>query len=312
MRLAPPPQDVRLPWHAPHAGLVRALSLAATQVAGHERALARALDVDPGAIDLPAGAPDAMDAAALRAAGPLYFASELEAAGLLRCAELVAGLFASGAINQPLGPVSQAIHAFWRGRRERLQADEREAIFARVVEAPHFERLMAALCRAIVAQADNAGADGLRPDLREHVGLGTAAQALAEFLSQRIDAMASIAARDVIDTLNLAIAFLRDRMLQAAFGTHSLWGLVATAPSVDGAMTGNAATVQRHADRGRAGQTVLAWLASNYAGAVIAIDPRDAEAAALVMAAQRWLDAAPATPITQPSMAGAPAALATA
>lgn len=293
MRLAPPPPDVRLPWRPAHAGLLHALAFATSQVAGHERALAHALVFDPGAIDLPDGAPNAMDAAQLRAAGPLYFAAELEAAGLLRCAELVAGLFASGAINQPLGPVAQSINAFWRGRRDRLEAGEREAIFNRVVEPPHFERLMAALCRAIVAQADNADATGVRPDLREHVGLAVSAQALAEFLAQRVDAMASIAVRDIIDTINQAIGFLRDRMLQVAFGTHSLWALVATASSSDGMTAGSTTAAQRHAERGRAGQSVLAWLAANYQSTSLALDPRNAEDMELIMSAQRWLDSAP-------------------
>ena len=296
MRLAPPPPDMRVPWRPAHAGLLRALAFATTQVAGHERALAHALTLDDTAIDLPEGAPNAMDAAQLRAAGPLYFAAELEAAGLLRCAELVAGLFAAGTITQPLGPVSQTIHAFWRGRRDRLQAGEREAIFNRVVEPPHFDRLMTAVCRDIVAQADNADATGVRPDLRENVGLAMSAQSLAEFLAQRMDAMASIAVRDVIDTINQAIGFLRDRMLQTAFGTHSLWALVATAASSDGATPGSATDAQGHAERGRAGQTVLAWLATRYRGTSLALDPRDSEDMALIMAAQRWLDATPLQP----------------
>lgn len=296
MRLAPPPPDVRVPWRPAHAGLLQALAFAASQVAGHERALARALVFDPGAIDLPEGAPNAMDAAQLRAAGPLYFAAELEAAGLLRCAELVAGLFASGAITQPLGPVAQSINAFWRGRRDRLEAGEREAIFERVLEPPHFERLMGALCRAVVAQADNADDTGMRADLREQVGLAASAQSLAEFLAQRMDAMASIAVRDIVDTINEATGFLRDRMLQAAFGTHSLWALVATASASDGGMPASAASVQRHVERGRAGQSVLAWLASNYQGQALVLDPRDDADAQLIMAAQRWLDSAPLQP----------------
>lgn len=304
MRLATPPPDVRLPWRPAHAGLLEALAFASAQVAGHAQALAHALVFDPGAIDLPDGAPNAMDAAQLRAAAPLYFAAELEAAGLLRCAELVGGLFASGAITQPLGPVAQSINAFWRARRERLQAEEREAIFARVLEPPHFDRLMAALCRAIVAQADNAGMQGVVPDLREQVGLAASAQALAEFLAQRMDPMASIAVQDVVTTLNQALGFLRDRMLQAAFATHSLWALVATAGSADGATPGSATTVQRHADRGRAGQAVLAWLAEHYSAGSIALDPRDPATTTLIMSAQRWLDAmpAPAAAAAPPSM----------
>jgi hypothetical protein len=293
VHLAPPPPDVRLPWRPPHADVLRALAFAVSQVAGHERAVALALALDDAAIDLPDGAPDALDAAQLRAAGPLYFAAELEAAGLLRCAELVAGLFASGTITQPLGPVAQSINAFWRGRRDRLQAAERQAIFDRVLEAPHFERLMGALCRAIVAQADNADATGLRSDMREQVGLAASSQALAEFLAQRVDAMASIAVRDVIATINQAIAFLRDRMLQAAFGTHSLWSLVATASSADGTAPASASDAEGHAERGRAGQSVLAWLAGNYARESIVLDARDAATAELVMSAQRWLDATP-------------------
>lgn len=293
MRLAPPPPDVHVPWRPAHATLLHALAFATSQVDGHERALASALMFDPGAIDLPDGAPNAMDAAQLRAAGPLYFAAELEVAGLLRCAELVAGLFASGAITQPLGPVAQSINAFWRSRRDRMEEGEREAIFNRVVEPPHFERLMGALCRAIVAQADNIDDTGLRPDLREQVGLAASAQALAEFLAQRVDAMATIAVRDIIDTISQAIGFLRDRMLQAAFGTHSLWALIATASSRDGITPGNASTAQSHAERGRAGQSVLAWLASHYQGASITLDPRDAADMELIMTAQRWLDAVP-------------------
>jgi hypothetical protein len=307
MRLAPPPPDVRVPWRPAHAGLLQALAFATTQVARHEQQLTRALMFDEGAIDLPDGAPNAMDAAQLRAAGPLYFAAELEAAGLLRCAELVAGLFASGAISQPLGPVAQTINGFWRGRRERLDAGEREAIFQRVIEPPHFDRLMGALCRAVVAQADNAPDGIVRSDLREHVALASAAQALADFLAQRIDAMASIAVRDIIGTINQAIGFLRDRMLQVAFGTHSLWALVATAPTGDGTQSGNAGAVQGHAERGRAGQTVLSWLATNYQRGSLALDPNDAADIDLIMAAQRWLDALPAQPVAP--AAGTPPSL---
>lgn len=285
MRLKPPPPDVCVPWHGAQADLLRALSTALSAVATHERTLSRALS-DLGAIDLPDGAPNAMDTAQLQAAGPLYFASELEVAGLLRCAELVAGLFASGTITQPLGPIAQQVNTFWRGRRERLEAIEREAIFARVIEAPHFDRLMGALCEAITAQADGS-------DLREGVSLSTTAQSLAEFLAQRVDPMASIAARDIVDTINAAIGFLRDRMLQTAFGVHSLWSLVAvTADAQDGG-TARPGDVQRHVDRGRAGQTVLLWLSANFADHTLRLDPNNADDVALIMSARRWLDAAP-------------------
>ena len=292
MRLKPPPPDVCVPWSGAQGELLRAVATALSAVATHEHAVVRALS-DLGAIDLPDGAPNAMDAAQLQAAGPLYFAGELEQAGLLRCAELITGLFASGTITQPLGPIASQLNRFWRGRRERLEQVEREAIFARVLEPPHFDRLMSALCEAIVAEADGS-------DMREGVTLATTAQSLAEFLAQRVDPMASIAARDLVDTINSALGFLRDRMLQAAFGVHSLWSLLAVSANTDAQLgpASNAGDVQRLAERGRAGQAVLLWLAGHYAESNVAREMSNADDTALVMSAQRWLDAAPRVPVS--------------
>ena len=130
VRLATPSPDRRhavppVPARHEYADLMRGVATALSALAAHERALARAMEL--GDIDLPPGAPNAQDRAQLQAAAPLYFASELEAAGLLPTAELVAGLFASGAITQPLGPAAQLLHTFWRHRRERLDAKERDA-----------------------------------------------------------------------------------------------------------------------------------------------------------------------------------------
>ncbi|WP_056180700.1 hypothetical protein [Lysobacter sp. Root604] len=295
MRLAPPPPDIVIAPRHEHEPLLRALALSLSALE-RQSALVIALSADPleGAIDLPPGAPNAMDRAQLQAAAPLYFAAELEAAGLLPTAEQIAGLFASGAIVQPLGPGAQLINTFWRARRERLDASERQAIFARVIETPYFERLMAGLCEAIVAQADGG-------DLRERVALETACGALGEFLALRMDPMATLAARDIVANINLALGFLRDRMLQAAFAVNSLWQLVAVAGTQQGL---SASGVQRRVDQGRAGQTVLLWLAEHYADAAPRIAADDYE---LIGAAQRWLsgrDAAPA-PAAAPALSAA-------
>jgi hypothetical protein len=258
-----------------HTGLLVALATA-LQALGPGTGLARGLS-DLGAIDLPDGGGGAIEPERLQAAGPLYFASELENAGLLPTAERVAGLFASGALTQPLGPAARLVNAFWRGRRERLEAAERRAVFDRVVEMPYFVQLMRALCEAIVAQADGS-------DLREQVRLGGAASAMAEFLDQRLDPMAMMAAAELVANIQAAIGFLRDRLLQAAFGTRSLWQLVAISGAAEGMDAGR---VQKHVDLGSSGQTVLLWLARGGRDAAPRVDPGDL---ALVGAAQRWLD----------------------
>ncbi|MCA1714521.1 MAG: hypothetical protein LC715_05170 [Gammaproteobacteria bacterium] len=290
-----PPPDVCLYPLQDHGDLLRAVATSLAVLDAHERRLATALAM-LGDIDLPPGAPNALDQAQLQAAAPLYFASELESAGLLPTAELVAGLFASGAITQPLGPTAQMINAFWRGRRERLDANERNAIFARAIEAPYFGSLMAALCEAIVVQAEDR-------DMRKGVTLENTAQNLGEFLAQRVDAMAAIAARDIVDNINAALAFLRDRLVQTAFGVNSLWALVSIAGAVQGQ---GASTVRNHVERGRAGQTVLLWLAAHYPSQTLLLDANNTDDIEIIAAAQRWLSARPlSTAAAQTSIAPA-------
>lgn len=286
LRLAPPPPPVCVEPRHRYADLLGAVSLALS-VCGGGPATAQALaGID---FDLPEGAPTAEDRVQLEAAGPLYFASELERAALLPTAELIAGLFASGAIVQPLGPAAKLLHDFWRGRRERMTAEEREAVFARVIETPYFDRLMRGLCEAIAAHADPSMPGG--PGLHAQVALATQAQSLGAFLAQRVDPMAAIAARDIVETINTALAFLRDRQLQVAFGVRDLWRLVEIVGSQHGVAAGDA---QRHVDRGRSGQTVLLWLAKHYAEQAIALDPSAPADVELLVAAQRWLASAPA------------------
>lgn len=285
MRLAPPPPDIRIAPSHEHAALLRALAVAMSALERQERELSRALEL--GDIDLPPGAPTAQDRAQLEAAAPLYFASELEAAGLLATADLIAGLFASGTITQPLGPIATTINAFWRSRRERLDANERSAIFARVVEQPYFDRLMGALCSAIVAQTDVGAATATRAQgLHEDVILATALHDMGEFLAQRVDPMAAMSAREIVENINTALKFMRDRMLQTAFAVNSLWALIASTGT-----SGDAATVHAHADRGGAGQTVLLWVARHSLDERPRLDAARASDIEIIEAAQRWSSA---------------------
>ena len=293
MKLFPPRAGA---FRHPHAELLGALAQAqaALQTPAFAQALSGLID-----FDLPPGTPSATDAVQVKAAAPLYFASELERAGLLPTAELVAGLFASGAVVQPLGPAAQLLHAFWRARGDRLSEEERLAIFARVFEAPHFGTLMAALCNAIVAQADG-------HDIREEVQLASHAQALGGFLAQRTDPMAAIAARDIVQTLHTALAFLRDRLVQTAFGVRDLWALVGIVDRQRTQAGGEASAIgaggiQSALDRGRNGQAVLLWLADHLAGDTQRIAAASPEGAALIAAATRWLAASPARAPTGPA-----------
>ena len=247
-----------------------------------QRGAARAATLaELGDIELPDSAPTAEDAAHLEALAPLYLACELEHAGLLRTAELVAGLFASGAITQPLGATSQLIVEFWRGRRERLAAPEREQLFAQVFEPQTFYPMMQALCDALADQLDSPPRVS---DIHARVVLQEAADALAAWLSPHAVGIAAFAAQDIVQALSQATHFLRDRLLQTAFGVHDLWGLVAVVASQQDASNGN---IRGRVELGRAGTTVLSWLASAVTQHY-AFDPAASDGQQLIAAAEAW------------------------
>jgi hypothetical protein len=276
------------------------------QVARRRTARAGAL-AELGDIELPDSAPTAEDAQNLAIIAPLYLASELEHAGLLRTAELIAGLFASGAMNQPLGPTAQLIAAFWKARQERLSAAEREQIFAQVFEPQGFYPLMQALCDALTDQLDN---PPRASDVHARVALQEAADALGGWLAPHAVGMAIFAAQDILQAISQATHFLRDRLLQTAFGVHDLWGLLNTVGSTQGA---NASQIRQRVELGRQGAAVLAWLA----GAVpqhYVFNPASPAGQQLMAAAEAWrvawAELAPAAGQPSPSPAASAATFA--
>src|SRR5437870_1020484 len=82
-----------------------------------------------GEIDLPPISGSNVVQANLRAIAPLYLASELEEACLLPAVEILARLFASGAIATDTGPATASLMVFWKERREQFSAAERTSLF---------------------------------------------------------------------------------------------------------------------------------------------------------------------------------------
>lgn len=258
--------------------LTRCVAQAARRLARTPLARAKLLPED-GSIDLPDSAPVA-DVARLALTGPLYMAHELQHAGLLRAAEQVAALYASGAITQDLGASAAAINEFWRTRHERLSDEERTQLLEQAFEERYFYGLMRAFCEAVVAMSDNQGV----PDMRELVGLEQAGAQLASFLSQRTQGMVAFAAQDLVSNINTALSFLRERVLQTAFGAHDLWELVEICARATGKTAGD---TRQRVDMARSGSEVLNWLAQPGALA----NAQTAGTEAITAAAVRWLSA---------------------
>ena len=271
---------------APLRTLTAALSLEEALercAAGVARQLARPLArakllPEYGSVDLPDSAA-ASDAVSLATAAPLYLAHELQRAGLFRCAEQVAALFASGAMTIELGTSAALITEFWRERGTRFTDAERSQLLDQAFDAGRFDPQMRALCAALTAFADNRRVE----DVRERVALEQARAQLASFLGIRLQGMLAYAAQELTDTINRALAFLRDRVLQTAFGAHDLWELI----EICGRLTGSAPpNVRAHVDLARSGVDVLSWLAKGTTPVNAGAPDASVQAAAI-----RWLTA---------------------
>lgn len=247
--------------HGDHAGVVRA-SLAASLAESEDllawfmnEAVERLGSAALAALDLPplTGAP--IDAAQLRVAAVLLWAREVEAAGVLPFVEGLASAVVGGTIFLPITAAGDRLGEFHKRRGDRLTEGERRALFERV-----FDGGTVALFEALVARLDELGRD--RDLLRSSHGqarVTLAARQLAVALSARTAGFAAFAAREIVAAVREALDLLRDPDLAAALGP----GGVSNVLRWHGQMVlGRSVDPSRHFARARAGQQVLAWLAS--------------------------------------------------
>ena len=219
-------------------------------------------------IELPAPSVTEADAAQLRALAGLYLAAELEATGLVAAAEALASLAGAGGVPFALGAAAADVAAFWQARRERATADERAALFARLFGAD-----------TGVGSADHPGNDAFQTDMIElaealykldeladrawggvaqQARVRRAAAALIDGLANAAGGLTVFMAEELVATLKAALAIFRHADLRAALRARDTWGAVAGALRLARLPSSNTAL---HAQRARAGMTVIAWLA---------------------------------------------------
>jgi hypothetical protein len=235
-----------------------------------------------GAIELPPAA--RAEPVQLRAIASLYLASTLEAAGLIEAADDLARLTRSGALAGDLGDAAPLVAEFWNDRNSRTTADERGALFARLFGSPAgavdvagsvndaFEEMLLELCDAIIDAADHGSERRVR----------AAGMRLAENVAGVANDVVLLMAREIIDSISQAIAILNHPQLRALLSARSLWDAVA---AIDRRFRRRSRPTLSYLRRGRAGMTVLAWLAD-------AQDTSHADEGPLVRPSDSVLDAA--------------------
>ena len=242
-----------------------------------------------GLVDLPPLSGTRIEPAQLHVVPPLYWAREVEAAGLLEMVEALAEGVVRGTVVDPLGGAVHALLAFWREREEHFGPLERRAVYSRLFGGPGspapndgFEELLGRLVRTL-SELGRTPAERSVGHLEARTGV--LARELAGALSERSAGIAAFAARDIVARIRAALTLLRDPELAGGLGGGDAWALVRR---LSQRLLGRRVEPSRHLARAEAGMRVLAWLAEvspRLEGGVVPVGRGDA----VVAAAERWL-----------------------
>jgi hypothetical protein len=211
-----------------------------------------------GGIDLPPTLGPRIDQAQIRGIASLYLASELEVAGVVPAVETLAALGRSGGLSVDLGGAAALLQQFWKTRNERPTADERGACFERLFgSGSGFEEAMLETCEALYKLdegATNASYGGIAQQARVRSG----AEKLTGQLVNASGGITVFLAQEVLQAVHEALAILGNPHLRGAFGARDVWTVIAAIDHLARTSHGDA---RLHVERGKAGMTVLAWLA---------------------------------------------------
>jgi hypothetical protein len=246
--------------------------------------LAFALD-QLGDIDIPEPVAARIDKAQLRALATLYLAADLESAGIIPSVEALAGFGSTGAISIDLGGAEPLLAEWWRRRHDRVSAAERHAFFSRLfgtASGPvaadadrnfQFEDRMLELCEALYKLDEIPTGDPYGGSMQQ-ARVRKAARALMQNLSDAGGGITAFMAGEIIAALKQAFAIIGHPDLRGAFAARDVWGVVAGIARIAPVAFDPPASYVR---RGKAGMTVIAWLADvsdqlgGSGGALVAI-----------------------------------------
>lgn len=267
-----------------------------------------AMALDQIGIELPPLHAAQIDQAQLRAIASLYLASEMENVGLIPAVETLAGLVRSGALGVDVGSATPLLINFWQNRNDRASREERQACFAGLFDGSDsrdsFIDSMLALCEALYKLDENASNSSYGGTTQQTRVRAMAGRVLGTLLASA-GGITVFLAQEILQSLRDAIAILKQPNLLAALGARDVWTAVsrierlAHVPSQDARL---------FVQRGRAGMTVLSWLADaaplldKQAGPLVKLDHP------VIGAALDWMQAALAIEERGMAPAQAPAA----
>ena len=250
-------------------------------------------DVDAAGIPVPIPA-RAADIDLLRAVAALYLTASFEAAGVIPAAEDLTKLVRSGVIRRNFGDGIKLLQDFWSNRDHRASQAERLAFFADVFGVPpdaersgrrinvEFEERLLDLCEAIYRSADAGAGTTARAQVRRTAGR------LIDNLMTVAGGMTAMMTQDILTTQREAIGLLSNAAIRRALNAQTMWDVVSY---VDQIMRRPNSDARAHIDRGRAGFTIITWLAGLAGGSGDVTRANASTDEKLVDAAVDWLEA---------------------
>jgi hypothetical protein len=249
--------------------LDQAIELAVAPLARCSQAPVRALAGVDDDIELPQIDSDPGTDESLTMAAPLYLAAHLEAAGLVVGAETVASLVAAGGFGSGLDePAVRGAVTFWRERRSRLQAMERETILTRIFGTvpglaaetglPPDNEVELAMINLADALSQASSGRWATTSTGPVCATGRAA---GQLLISRTERVPTLVAADLVAVVKRSVSLLRQPTVLRALGARTLWGGL---EQILHRYRGEERPVGLHVGIGRDGVVLLSWLSDSW------------------------------------------------
>ena len=216
-----------------------------------------------GAMDLPRMVPGSIRRGELRAVATLFWAAQIERAGLPRFTEALAEQFVHGRLMTTNSAGGRALMTYYRDRNDRHGAAERQAIYSRLFGGPghaepndEFVSLWTALVQAMVPASRQPAS------VPTHVraGVAAAANALMANLAPRSAGSTRFDAERILAHIRLSLRLLRDREVRFLLGGASPFEIIRWhSPH----LLGESIEPGPWIARARAGAELLRWLADH-------------------------------------------------
>jgi hypothetical protein len=237
----------------------------------------------------------------LRVVPALFWASEVEEAGLLPTLEALSEGVLSGTVPEPQGQGSDLLFAYHRARRDRFTPEERRAVFSHLFGGPGSpdpNDAFPSTFEALVDALANIGLTGTQYSTTGYEMRATSlASDLAQGLSPRSAGVTAFAARDIVANIREALRILQNPDVAMTYGGGSPWTLVERLAQP---LLGRTLAPRPHVQRATAGIQILQWCvdhATSIEGGSVSIQRTDP----VVQAAEQWVS-------TRVDLASAPVA----